>query len=226
MDYVNVIYDQPLNEFLPIRTESVQYKAALAITLATQGSHREKVYQELSLESLHQRWCMRRLCSFWQVFHKKVPKYIHSLIPFIRTSTRQRNTFTSFYCRNEYFQNFILPCVISEWNEIDLDKRTYLSHNSFRKALLNFIRPSKNKIYNIHDQVDIKLRTRLGLGFSHLFQNNLEDTLNPLCSCSIETETTLHFAFMNDLINIDRSLHNKTNRKVLICTFQFIKDSH
>ena len=141
----------------------------------------------------------------------------------MKTSARQPNTFTSFYCKTKYFQSSFLPCVIKEWNKLDPDKRSYLFYDSiFRTALLNFIRPSENKIFNIHDQVGIKLLTRLRLGFSHLrehkLRHNFEDTLNPLCSCSIETETTLHFfprcqffndireILMNDFMNIDRSL--------------------
>ena len=140
---------------------------------------------------------MRRLCLFYKIFHSKVPKYIHSLILSMRTSSRLPYTFTSFYCRTEYLENFFLPCVIKEWNKLDPDKRSFQSYESFHKDLLNFIRPSKNKIFNIHDQVGIKLLTRLRLGLSHLrehkFRHNFEDTLNPLCSCSIEAETTLHF---------------------------------
>ena len=60
---------------------------------------------------------MRQLCLFYKVFHSKVPKYIHSLIPSMRTSARQPNTFTSFYCRTEYFQNSFLPCFVKEWNK-------------------------------------------------------------------------------------------------------------
>ena len=197
LDYGDVIYDQFLNESLSNRIESVQYKAALAITGAIQGSSRKKLYQELGLEHLHQRRWMRRLCLFCKVFHCKVPKYIHSLIPSMRTSARQPNTFTSFYCRTEYFQNSFLPYVIKEWNKLDPDKRSCQSYVSFRKALLNVIRPSENKIFNIHDQGGIKLLTRLRLGFSQLreykFRLNFEDTLNPLCCCSIEAETSCTF---------------------------------
>ena len=111
---------------------------------------------------------------------------------------------------------------ITEWNKLEA---------SFRKALLNFIRPSENKIFNIHDQVGIKLLTRLRLVFSHLpehkFRHNFGDTLNPLCSCSIEAETTLHFflwcqffnnireILMNDLMNIDRSLPSLSQDKLI-----------
>ena len=149
----------------------------------------------------------------------------------MRTSARQPNTFTSFYCRTEYFQNSFLPYVIKEWNKLDPDRRSCLSYESFRKALLNVIRPSENKIFNIHDQVGIKLLTRLWLGLSHLrehkVRHNSEDTLNPLCSCSIDAKTTLHFflwcqffndireILMNDLINIDRSLTSLSEDKLI-----------
>ena len=55
LDYGDVIYDQLLNESRSNRIESVQYKAALAITGAIQGSSRKKLYQELGLKHLHQR---------------------------------------------------------------------------------------------------------------------------------------------------------------------------
>ena len=49
-------------------------------------STQDKLYQELGLEHLHQRWWMRQLCLFYKVFHNKVPKYVHGLIPSMRTS--------------------------------------------------------------------------------------------------------------------------------------------
>ena len=52
IDYGDIIYDQPQNESFCEKLESVQYKAALAITGVIQGSSREKLYQELGLESL------------------------------------------------------------------------------------------------------------------------------------------------------------------------------
>ena len=42
MDYGDIIIDQPFNESLSHRIESVQYKVALAITGATQGSSWKK----------------------------------------------------------------------------------------------------------------------------------------------------------------------------------------
>ena len=62
------------------------------------------------------------------------------------------------------------------------------------KSLLAFIRPLGNDKYGIYDPLGIGLLNRLHLGFSHLrehkFRQNFVDTLNPLCSGSLETEDT------------------------------------
>ena len=149
----------------------------------------------------------------------------------MRTSARQPNTFTSFLWRTEYFQNSFLPYAMKEWNKLDPDKRSCQSYESFRKALQNFIRPSENKIFNIHDHVGTKLLTRLRLGLSHLrehkFRHNFEDTFNQLCSWSTEVETKLHFflrwqffndireILMNDLMKIDRSFPSLSQDKLI-----------
>ena len=54
LDYGDILYDQAFNNFFHERLESIQYNAALAITGAVRGSSREKLYQELSFESLQQ----------------------------------------------------------------------------------------------------------------------------------------------------------------------------
>ena len=61
IDYGDIIYDEPQNEYFYEKLESVQYKAALAITGAIQGSSREKLYHELGPESLKSRRWYRRL---------------------------------------------------------------------------------------------------------------------------------------------------------------------
>ena len=60
-----------------------------------------------------------------------------------------------------------------------------------------FIRPLKNSIFNIFDPEGLKLFARLRHGFSHLnehrFRHNFQECLNPLCTCSLETENTSHY---------------------------------
>ena len=59
--YGDVIYDQHYNNSFHQKLESIQYNATLAIKCAIRGSSREKLYQELGLESLKQRRWFRKL---------------------------------------------------------------------------------------------------------------------------------------------------------------------
>ena len=52
LDYGDILYDQAFNSSFRDRLESVQYNACLAITGAIRGTSKEKLYQELGLESL------------------------------------------------------------------------------------------------------------------------------------------------------------------------------
>ena len=87
--------------------------------------------------------------------------------------------------------------LLNEWNKLDPDIRNLDSHKMFRKKLLNFIRPSEKSIFNIYDPQGSKLLNRLRNGFSHLrehkFRHNFAGTVNPLCSCALETESTDNF---------------------------------
>ena len=66
-----------------------------------------------------------------------------------------------------------------------------------KQFLLKFIRTILNSVFGLADIYGIKLLTRLHVGLSHrrehTFRHNFQDTINPLCSCSLETESTSHF---------------------------------
>ena len=51
LDYGVIIYGQAYSLSFHQKLESIQYNAALALTGAIRGSSREKLYQELGLES-------------------------------------------------------------------------------------------------------------------------------------------------------------------------------
>ena len=68
LDYGVVLYDQAFNNSFHAKIESIQYNACLAITGVIRGTSREKIYQELRLESVQLcRW-YRKLCLFYKVF--------------------------------------------------------------------------------------------------------------------------------------------------------------
>ena len=55
LDYADFIYDKPNNNSFIQNIEAIQYNAALAITGAIKGTSKEKLYDELGLESLSSR---------------------------------------------------------------------------------------------------------------------------------------------------------------------------
>ena len=125
--------------------------------------------------------------------------YLFNLIPnFNRVhNTRLSYNIPPIKVRHDYFKNSFFPSAITEWNKLDLNIRNSASLNTFKKKLLNFIRPCANSIFDIHNPLGIKLSTRLRLGLSHLhehkFRHCFRDTLNPLCECGKDIESTMHF---------------------------------
>ena len=55
LDYAVIIYNKPFDKSLKRKIEMVQYNAAHIITGAFKGTSRDKIYQELVLESLAER---------------------------------------------------------------------------------------------------------------------------------------------------------------------------
>ena len=69
--YGDIIYDQQQNEVFYEKLESVQYKAALAITGVIQGTSRDNLYQELGLESLKSRRRYKSLSYMFKIMKNK-----------------------------------------------------------------------------------------------------------------------------------------------------------
>ena len=93
-------------------------------------------------------------------------------------------------------KNSFFPSGIIEWSNLDLLRKSE-NFSVFKSNILKFIRPSPNSVYNCHNPRGICLITRLRLGLSHLrehkFKYGFQDTLNPLCSCGNDVESTEHF---------------------------------
>ena len=167
IDYSDIIYDQPQNESFCEKIESVQRKATLTITSAIQDL-------------------------------QKAPNYSINLIPKYEPTIETRNSsIPSYKCRTNCFKHSFFPSDQNDWFELDINIRNSESIPLFKCRLLSFIRPVQNNIYNIFDSKGLKFLTRLRLGLSHLnahrFRDNVQDSLNPLCSCSLETEDVSHY---------------------------------
>ena len=94
-------------------------------------------------------------------------------------------------------KNSFFPFTITEWKKLEIDIWKSKSYATFQSTLLKLGRPIERAIYSINNPVRLKLLTRLRLGLSHLnehrFNHNFQNSINPLCNCSLEIESTSHF---------------------------------
>ena len=222
IDYGDIIYDQPQNEAFCEKLETLQYQAALAITGAIQGTSRDKIYHELGLESLKSRRWYKRLTCMYKIMKKEAPNYLINLIPKSQHAIRTRNNhIPTYHCRTDCFKYSFFPSTLNDWFKLEESIRDSESISVFKNKLLSLIRPVGKDIFNILDPNGIKFLTRLRLGLSHLnehrFRHNFKECVNPLCSCSLEVEDTLHYLlhchhfelFRVDLMNSVNTISDK-----------------
>ena len=81
LDYGDIIYDRVYNTSFHQNIESIQYNPTLAIVGAVRGTSREKLYQELGLESLQQRRWYRKLCCVFKIINNQSLSYLFQLVP-------------------------------------------------------------------------------------------------------------------------------------------------
>ena len=110
--------------------------------------------------------------------------------------TRNSEDLAIYQTRTNIFKYSFFHCSIMEWNKLS-SSIWNSSYPVFRNHLLKIIRPVLNPVYNIQKCIGLKLLSRLRLGLSHLnehrFNHNFQNCINPLCTCSLEVESTAHF---------------------------------
>ena len=199
LDYGDILYDQAFNMSFHQKLESIQYRACLAITGAIRGTSREKIYQELGLESLQSRRWYRKLAMFYKIYKNKSPFNLFKVILEKTSSYATKNVagIPLIKIKRNFFKNTFFPSGIIEWNKLDPTIRNAESFGIFKSNILKFIRPTPRSFFNCYNHKGIRLMTRLRLGLSHLlehkFNYNFQNCINPLCSCGMDIESTSHF---------------------------------
>ena len=169
-----------------------------SITYIFKRSKKNFIY--LHLENLDQlKLTQLNLLLLIQSYCLPTPSYLFNMIPRKNPSrpTRGSDSIPLSGTKHNFFQNSYFPAAIKEWNSLDIDVQKSDSITVFKKYILSFIRTLPNKVSNSHNPQGLKLLKRLRLGLSHLryhkFKHNFFDTINPLCSCGSDIETTFYF---------------------------------
>ena len=109
----------------------------------------------------------------------------------------------------------IFPYCIDEWNKLKPEVRNAKPIYKFKKSIVTV--KQENPLYNNHDTIGVKLLSHLRLQFAHLnehkFRHGFNDTVNPVCPCGAEVETTKHFllhchCFSTQRIELFDNLYN------------------
>ena len=197
--------------------ERVQYKAALIVSGCWQGTSKTKLYDELGWESLSDRRWVRRLTLYYKIQNGLVPLYLSPHIPTrneIGMSLRNRNNNAFPPITKERYANSFFPSTIKE---------------SFKKYLNDFKRPAGNSVFAIRDKFGIKLLTKIRVNFSdlrdHRFNHNF-NCENPICSCGIEDETSVHFFLRCPHFTTQRSIPISKISDIIGSEVSVLPDEH
>ena len=150
-------------------------------------------------------------CKFYIL---KQLEYLFSLISVRTSNYRTRNTddVPYFNIRHNFFKNSCFSSSVIEWNKLDSRVWKVKSFTDFKKNILSFIRPKANSVFNCNSPKELKFVTRLRLGLSHLrehkFKHSFQDSVNPLCSCSLDVESTIHFTISFTALIHNRKTHS------------------
>ena len=117
IDYGDIVYDQSYNDSFHEKLELIQYNASLAITGAIRGTSRDKLYQELGLESLKKRRWYRKLTTLYKIVTDQSPSYLFNLIPVHNSHyiTRSADNIPPFRTKHDFFKITFFPSSIKEW---------------------------------------------------------------------------------------------------------------
>ena len=155
---------------------------------------------EIKFKSLIKRRWRNKLVFFYKTVNRLLPGYLYSYIDFpSQESYLLRSSLASIIrplpTRTKSFKGTFFPYCINEWNKLKVGVRNAKSINIFKKSIVT--EKKENSLFCIYDPLGVKLLTRLRLRFSHLnehrFRHGFSDTINHMCACRTETETTEHF---------------------------------
>ena len=157
-DYGDILYDLAYNMSFHQKLELIQYNACLAINGAIQSPLKEKLYQELGLDSLQLQCWYRKLGKNHLMCYKKCWQF-----PF-------------FSIKHNLYKNCFFQSTIIEWNNLDLVFRNLWNSENcgiFNNNILKFIRPKPNS-FNYYNLKGITVITQLCLELSHLREHKFK----------------------------------------------------
>ena len=147
IDYGDKIYGKPHNSSFCEKLKSTQYKVALTVTNAKEGTPREKIFQELGLEPLKSRRSFMRFSCMFKLMKNEALNHLISVIPKHNQAFNTRNKYVPVYnCRTDCFNYLFLTCTLNDWFNLNISIRNSESILNFKSKLFSFICLVQNNI--------------------------------------------------------------------------------
>ena len=158
-----------------------------------QRTSEEKNYDEICLHSLTRRRWRSKLIFFYKIVNCLLPDYFYSYLHPLRSAVLSK--LRPFSSRTIPFKNLFFSYCVKEWNNLKACITNAKSLNVFKIFIVS--EKEKKSLFWVYDPLSVKILTSLRLEFDHLnerkFRHGFKDTLNLLCTCGADVETTEHF---------------------------------
>ena len=160
LDYGDIIYGKSNNKLFKKKIENIQYKACIAIAGAIQGTSRERLYQELGLESLENRRWYQKLIFFHKIGNGATPRYLtiylntyENLV--YNTRASYQNKIRRFKARTEHFKQSFFPFCVNKCYKLDSSLREAKSIKHMKSMFKEFFNLKQKSLFAIHDLVGV-----------------------------------------------------------------------
>ena len=173
----------------------IQYQAGLAITGCWKGSSHDRLYEELSWESLSDRRNNNRIFQLYKIISKPTLSYLKDKLPPPRNHLLL-HVFRDMMCRTSRYSYSFFPNAISSWNTFISQLEFFPTYSYLKNYMISCHRPEGKPVYDIHDPTGIRYLFQFRLGLSHLGNHKkrygFEDTPSDICLCKLGIEDTRH----------------------------------
>ena len=126
-----------------------------------QGTSRDKIYQDLGLESLKSRRWNKSLSCMVKIMNNKAPNYLLNLVPRSQPTITNRNKhIPNYHCRTYYLKYVFFHSTLKDWFNLNTSIRNSQPLKLFKSRLLSFNCPIQSNVYIIFDPIGLKILTR------------------------------------------------------------------
>ena len=151
----------------------MQYNASLAITGAIRGTSKEKLWNELGIESLQLRRLYRKLCYFYKFYKHESPQYLFKLVPLRQSPYTTRNTENIAFSKTIFFPQLLLSVTI-------LTLTFEMSEALALLKTISWILWGQPQIMFLNVKIIEELNFLQDLKIGQKFKHSFQDTLNPI----------------------------------------------